>query len=761
MATKSAQAGSAASAEKLKLRNRLDESRSPYVRGHMRNPVAWQIWSPEAIQLARKHNRLIFLSIGYAACHWCHVMERESFENDEVARLLNASFIPIKVDREERPDVDRIYMNYVQATTGSGGWPLNVFITPGLEPVFGGTYWPGPASNAPALMPDQVGFLEILKKIRDVWDEQEARCLESAKDILAQLREFAEEGNHGRVGGGAEGEGLELDLLEEAYQHFAGRYDKVNGGFAVAPKFPTPANLSFLLRLGAYPSAVQDVVGDDECENAAFMALTTLRNMTRGGIHDQVGHGFARYSVTADWSLPHFEKMLYDQAQLLNAYLDAFLVSRDPEMLGAVYDISDYLTLDALAAPRGGFHSAEDADSYHRPADAEKREGAFYLWTRKEFDTILGEREAEVCAKFWNVNRHGNVAPENDAHDEFMDQNVLAVVSTPAQLAKDFGMSEEEVVKIIKDGRRKLRAHRDDLRPRPKLDDKIVTSWNGLAIGALARTSAVLESIDAERASAYRACAERAVAFIRRNLLDERKATLKRVYREGPGDTPGFADDYAFLIAGLLDLYQATFDEDHLELADRLQKTQLSLFWDSSTPTSSAFFSTVASAPDLILRLKDGMDSAEPSTNGLSAQNLHRLSSLLNDESYAAYARKTCQAFEAEIMQHPFLFSSLLPAVVAGALGTRSIVVVGAAEEEAVKRLRAQTTLSGLTTIARYEPGGWLARRNALLATVKEGDEARVMVCEGGTCREEALLPGGEVGALDMKALETVVGGIR
>ena len=329
------------------------------------------------------------------------------------------------------------------------------------------------------------------------------------------------------------------------------------------------------------------------------MALTTLRNMTRGGIHDQIGHGFARYSVTADWSLPHFEKMysittdfhlasltrdtcrLYDQAQLLNVYLDAFLVSRDPEMLGTVYDIADYLTTDALAAPRGGFYSAEDADSLYRSTDTEKREGAFYVWTRKEFDTVLGEREAEVCAKFWNVKRHGNVASENDAHDEFINQNVLAVVSTPAQLAKDFGMSEEVVVKILKQGRAKLRTHRDSARCRPNLDDKIITGWNGMAIGALARVSAVLEQVDPKRSADYREHAEKAVAFLREHVLDESTDTLKRVFREGAGETAGFADDYAFMIDGLLDLYEATFNETYLELADRLQSKSFPLLTSS------------------------------------------------------------------------------------------------------------------------------------------------------------------------------------
>lgn len=275
----------------------------------MNNPVAWQLWNAESLALAKQHNKLLFVSIGYAACHWCHVMERESFENDQIADILNDSFIPIKIDREERPDIDRIYMNYVQATTGHGGWPLNVFLTPDLQPIFGGTYFPGPDSEM-AKRGQGMSFLALLDRIKMIWTTQRERCISSAKAVTEQLKEFAQEGNLGHGSRLAEdGDGLELELLEEAYGHFANKYDGVHGGFGNEPKFPTPANLSFLLTLGQFPGAVKDVVGHDECASAAKMVLKTLRQMARGGIHDQVGNGFARYSVTKDWSLPHFEKM--------------------------------------------------------------------------------------------------------------------------------------------------------------------------------------------------------------------------------------------------------------------------------------------------------------------------------------------------------------------------------------------------------------------------------------------------------------------
>jgi uncharacterized protein YyaL (SSP411 family) len=500
----------------------------------------------------------------------CHVMERESFENEEIATILNNEFIPVKVDREERPDIDRIYMNFVQATTGAGGWPLNVFVTPALEPVFGGTYWPGPNSST-APFEDQVDFLSILNKLSAAWKEQEEKCRLDSGQILQQLKEFAADGTFGnRLGEG--GDGLDIELLEEANAHFASTFDKKNGGFGSAPKFPTPSKLNFLLRLGQYPQVVKDVVGPGECINAENIAISTLRKMARGGIHDHIGNGFARYSVTADWSLPHFEKMLYDNAQLLHTYLDGFLRSKDADMLGAVYDIATYLTT-SLAHSDGGFYSSEDADSYYRKGDAEKREGAYYVWTKRELENILGPQKEPIVSAFFNVSSHGNVLPENDVHDEFLDQNVLAIVSSPGVLGSQFGVDEGEVVRIIKEGKVELRAHREKERVRPALDDKIVVSWNGIAIGGLARTAAVTRGFDPAKSKKLLESAIKAANFIRRELYDEQEKLLYRVYREGRGDTKGFADDYAFLIEGLIDLYEATFEESWLRWADELQST--------------------------------------------------------------------------------------------------------------------------------------------------------------------------------------------
>ncbi|KAF3086999.1 hypothetical protein TWF706_011288 [Orbilia oligospora] len=726
---------------KLKLVNQLANSTSPYVRSHANNLTAWQQWTPESLALAKSENRLIFLSSGYAACHWCHVMERESFQDAYVAKILNDNFIPIKIDREERPDIDRIYMNYVQATTGSGGWPLNVFLTPNLEPVFGGTYWPGPNATDGPSMKDQIGFVEVLDKIVKVWKEQQDKCLASAKDILKQLKEFSDEGLKEQGGNQDGAEILEIDLLEEAYQHFLSRYDTTHGGFGTEPKFPTPTNLAFLLRLSSLSSVVEDVVGDVECERAKFMAVTTLRHMSRGGIHDHIGNGFARYSVTADWSLPHFEKMLYDNAQLISVYLDAYLLTKDKEMLDAALDAADYLCLGPLSHKDGGFYSAEDADSYARKGDTEKREGAFYVWDKKEFIKVLGEQDAEVCSKYWGVRTDGNVDPARDIHDEFLHQNVLQISQTPAQIGSMLGLSETAIVEKIKNGRAKLREYRERERPRPILDDKILTGWNGLAIAALSRLAAALEIIDAEKSKFYLSQAIRAAEFIRKNVFDQRTLGLKRVWREAPGTTKAFADDYAYLIYGLISLYEATFDAGWLRWAHSLQAAQTKLFWDEA---QGGFFSTERDAPDLILRLKDGLDSAEPSTNGISAANLYKLGSLLGDASFSSLASKTCNVFSTELMQHPFLFSTMLPSVVALNLGTGTVIIAGKKSDPTISAYRAKlrTQLFTNTSIIVVDPTEksdditWFTGKNEILKDILKSAATKpiVQVCQNQTC---------------------------
>ncbi|KAF3807399.1 Spermatogenesis-associated protein 20 [Colletotrichum gloeosporioides] len=703
--------------------NRVGQSKSPYVRSHAEGKVAWQLLDDETIDRAKKENKLIFLHIGFKACHYSRLTSTECFTHSECAKILNESFIPVIIDREERPELDTIYMNYVQAVSGNGGWPLNLFLTPELEPVFGGTYYPAPEPNNGSSGDDErLDFLAILKKLQKVWKEQEARCRQEAKEVVVKLHDFAAEGTLGatstvepgvagsqsatlaRSETGLEHPGtgrtaavvsseLDLEHLEEAYTHIAGTFDPVYGGFGVAPKFPTPPKLSFLLRLPRYLAPVQDVVGETECAHAAEMALFTLRKIRDSGLRDHVGgHGFARYSVTADWSVPRFEKLVVHNALLLGLYLDAWLIATGGEKNGEFYDVVvelvDYLTSAPISLPDGGFVSSEAADSYRR-GDRHLREGAYSLWTRREFDSVIGDdHEAALAASYWNVLEDGNIEPDQDPNDEFVNENILRVVKDKAEIGRQAGITIDDVERVLASAKQKLKAHREKERTRPEADTKIVAGRNGLVIGALARTGSALAPFDADRSNACFEAASKAAAFIRANLWDENEKILYRIYSEGRGDTKGLADDYAHLIEGLIDLYEATGEEKWAEFADELQKVQIDIFYDSTsvpatTPTSptarsscGAFYTTPENAPHTILRLKDGMDTALPSTNAVSVSNLFRLGIMLSDEAYTALARESINAFEAEILQYPWLFPGLLSGVVTARLGGATWVVI-------------------------------------------------------------------------------------
>ena len=665
----------------------------------------------------------------------------------------------------------------VQATTGSGGWPLNVFLTPDLEPVFGGTYFPGPDSVSNV---GSVSFLDLLGKLKNIWQLQEQRCRESAKEITAKLRQFAEEGVHSHSSQQAS-EPLDLDLLEEAYRTIAHAYDRTNGGFSSAPKFPTPIRLKFLLQLGQWPAPVTDIIGGEEIGNAAKMALHTLRQILRGGIRDHVGFGFARYSVTKDWSLPHFEKMLYDQAQLLDVYTDAFLLTRDTEFLASIYDIATYLTTPPMAREGGGFFSSEDADSAPSFTDKEKIEGAFYVWTQKTLSSILtAPHEAEVVTRFYNVKADGNIDAKHDPHDELMNQNVFSIVDSPNKIGKDLGLLESNIISIIRSARLKLRKYRDTQRPRPALDDKIVVNWNGLAIASLARASTAIASVDSGTSKTWLNAALAAATFIKTTMWDENSSTLWRIFRETRAPIRGLADDYAALILGAIELYGATFDEAWLRWADELQKAQIrdfaapdGGFYTTPNPASSSPSATsaITEGSDLLMRLKQGMDGAEPSANALSAGNLCRLGSLLEDEEYVALAKKTIGAFEAEIEQYPSSFPGMLSAVAWLAIGGKGVWVVGGDDADESKALgeptvdakeaaetnpgsskdpKAPFTASGTLRRLRSQAGvgrtilrvrakdDWLRARNPLVLAldVKEGDPLKVVVCEQGACRD-------------------------
>ncbi|CAM1506305.1 Fc.00g059460.m01.CDS01 [Cosmosporella sp. VM-42] len=682
------------------LRNRANDSRSPYIKAQVDGSVLWQLLDDEAVERARKENKLIFLHIGYKACHYCRLMFLESFSNPDCAAILNENFVPVIVDREERPDLDTIYMNYVQAVSNVGGWPLNLFLTPNLEPVFGGTYWPGPGMRrrtADDNTDEVLDFLMILKKLRNVWSDQEARCRKEATEVIGQLREFAAEGTLGTraitasntiapAGWGAPAVShsgrkendtaevsteLDLDQLEEAYTHIAGTFDPVYGGFGLAPKFPTPPKLAFLLRLLKFPRAVQDVVGEAECKHATEIALDTLRKIRDGALRDHVGGtGFSRCSVTPDWGIPNFEKLVVDNALLLSLYLEAWTMGggkEDSEFYDIVLELAEYLSSAPIALTEGGFASSEAADSHYRRGDKEMREGAYYTWTRREFDSVLGEVDkliSTVMATHWAIREDGNVDEDHDPNDDFINQNILRVDRTVDQLSQQFSIPVEKVEQYIQSAKPLLKARRDKERVRPEVDGKVVAGWNGLVISALARTATALKELKPELSEMCLSLAKNAVVFIQVKLWDEDEKIMYRIWKDDR-EIKGFADDYAYLILGLLDLFEATIDESYLQFADVLQQTQINLFLDPA----GAFFSTTASSPHTILRLKDGMDTSLPSTNATTVANLFRLADLLSDDALAALARQTINAFEAEMLQHPWLFPGLLDGVVSARLG--------------------------------------------------------------------------------------------
>ena len=522
--------------------NRLAHEKSPYLLQHAHNPVDWYPWGEEAFAKARRENKPIFLSVGYSTCHWCHVMAHESFENEEVAAIMNREFVNIKVDREERPDVDRVYMTFVQATTGSGGWPMSVWLTPDLKPFVGGTYFP------PEERYGQPAFKKVLERIATAWKEDHDKIVEQGSKIVEALRESQS---------AAPGEGkIDGSVADAAYSQIDRSYDPKEGGFGNAPKFPRPVTLNFLTRFYARDPK------SDSGKHALDMALFTLRKMAAGGMHDHIGGGFHRYSVDRYWHVPHFEKMLYDQAQLAVAYLDAFQITKDKQYESVARDILDYVARD-MTSKEGGFFSAEDADSpvvWNRCIASHKTaEGAFYVWTKKEIDDALGD-SAEVFDFHYGVQAHGNAPEGSDPHDEFRGKNILIERHTIAETARHFKKSEAEIAKVLAQSREKLFAIRAQ-RPRPHLDDKIIAAWNGLMISAYARAAQVIDD------PRYLEIATRAANFLRTNLYDPSRKILYRSYREGRSNIEGFADDYALVVQGLLDLYEASFDVEWLKFA--------------------------------------------------------------------------------------------------------------------------------------------------------------------------------------------------
>jgi len=684
--------------------NRLAHEKSPYLLQHAHNPVDWYPWGEEAFEKARRENRPIFLSVGYSTCHWCHVMERESFENEEIAQALNQNFVSIKVDREERPDVDRMYMLFVQASTGSGGWPMSVWLTPERKPFFGGTYFP------PDNRYGRPGFRAVLERLSEAWRQDRPRVEASGDQVIEQLREYASlspaETTPGR------------EVLDRAFQAFRRVFDSQLGGFGRAPKFPRPSVHNFLVRYYAE-------TGNEE---ALEMVLTTLREMVKGGMNDQIGGGFHRYSVDERWFVPHFEKMLYDQGQLAVSYLEAFQITRDGQYAAAARDIFTYLLRD-MTDPGGGFYSAEDADSASDPAlTDEKGEGAFYIWRRQEIDDALDPDAAAMFCYRYGVEPNGNV--EEDPQGEFRGANILYQAHTIDETAVQSGVTAEAVRAGLQRASAKLLEIRAR-RPRPLRDDKVLASWNGLMISAFAKGAQILN--DARYAEAARAAAD----FLRRHLWDDQRQILRRRHRGGESAIDGFLDDYAFCGLALLDLYETTFEARDFEWAVRLAERAIELFADAD---NGGFFSTAGDAPDALLRLKDDYDGAEPSGNSGMALLLLRLARMTDRADLRAAAEHTLRAFASRMEESGTGVPQMLVAH-GFALGRpREIVLAGPRSDPAMLEMLASIR-------RRFLPGAVVMRseQSALPMSVL-GGAATAYVCENFACN----LPVTNASALDV-----------
>ncbi|EEF62149.1 protein of unknown function DUF255 [Pedosphaera parvula Ellin514] len=660
--------------------NRLAREKSPYLLQHQYNPVDWYGWGEEAFAKARKENKPIFLSIGYSTCHWCHVMERESFEKEEIGKYLNEHFVSIKVDREERPDVDKIYMTFVQSTSGQGGWPLNCFLTPDLKPFYGGTYFP------PESKYGRPSFLDLLKHINQLWETRHGDVTNSAVQLHEQLAQMtAKETTNGLA--------LTQAVLNKAAGQLKEMYDSRNGGFGDAPKFPQPSQPAFLLRYGVHSN-------DQE---AIAMVLNTCDHMARGGIHDQIGGGFARYAVDAKWLVPHFEKMLYDNAQLVNLYLDAYLVSGETRYADTARDVIGYVLRDMTHA-EGGFYSAEDADS-------EGKEGKFYCWTRVELAKLLTPEEFNVAVKYFGITEGGNFVDHSDP-EPLPNQNVLSIVDSNLPRADE---------PLLQSAKQKMFAARSK-RVRPHLDDKILASWNGLMLSAIARAYAVLGDKE------YLTAAEHNLSFLQSKLWDAKTKTLYHRWRDGERDTAQLHETYAFLLNGVVDLYEATLDPRHLEFAISLADAMIAKFYD---PAEGGFWQS-AGAPDLILRIKEDYDGAEPSGNSVATLTLLKLAAITDRADYRKAAEGTMRLFADRLQRFPQAVPYMLMAVDFSLQEPKRVVIAGnRAEPEAQKLLRAAHSV--------YQPAkvvlGNVGPVEEFARTLPAKQGATVYICTAKACQ--------------------------
>ncbi|MCL4341969.1 MAG: thioredoxin domain-containing protein [Candidatus Thermoplasmatota archaeon] len=616
--------------------NRLANEKSPYLLQHAHNPVNWYPWGDEAFEAAARENKLIFLSIGYSTCHWCHVMERESFTDKEVADAMNETFISIKVDREERPDIDDIYMTVCQMTLGGGGWPLNVILTPDRRPVFALTYMPKESRRG------MMGILELCSNLKELWSNDREGVEKRANEIMVNLERNARKTRNGEIG---------KDVFQNAFQGFLDSFDDANGGFGTSPKFPTPHNLMYLTR---YYRRTGE-------KRSLEMVTKTLEKMRNGGIFDQIGFGFHRYSTDAAWVVPHFEKMIYDQALLIMAYAEAFQATRNDFYRKVATEIFEFVKRE-LTDPEGGFYSALDADS-------EGMEGKFYTWTAAELRSILGEDAYQIFSDYFNVIETGNFVEESTGRRT--GRNLLTVNYHMKEFASDRNIDEKDLEAILEDSRKKLLAYREK-RIKPHLDDKILADMNGLMIAALSYAGRTLKNREMVES------AKKSAEFILHNMLSH-NGTLYHRYREGNVAIEGFLDDYSFMIYGFLELYESTMNPEYARRALELQDSLNRMFTDSE---NGGFYMSSSDRKDLVIRTKQAHDGAVPSGNSIEMMNLVKFYLLKSDPEYEEMAYRTINAFGREIENSPTNYSFSLMAADILMNKSYSIVVVGDRDDE-------------------------------------------------------------------------------
>ncbi len=692
--------------------NRLANEQSPYLLQHADNPVDWYPWGEEAFNSARELDRPIFLSIGYATCHWCHVMEHESFEDDEVARLMNEAFVNVKVDREERPDIDGIYMAVAQMATGQGGWPLTIVMTPDRLPFFSGTYFPRESRFG------RPGMLDLVPRIRELWQTRRDDLLTAAQETYDRLQSLAEADRSGRA--------LDTETLSRGFQELELEFDRERGGFGRAPKFPTPHRLLFLLRFWRRTGA----------DRALEMVVETLDSLRAGGIFDQVGYGFHRYSTDDRWFLPHFEKMLYDQALLVMAYVEAFQVTSDMRHAVVAQQVLEYLQRD-MTAPDGGFYSAEDADS-------EGEEGKFYLWSEEELRQVLGESDAALAAATWGIRPGGNFVDE--ATGERPGTSIPHLAKPLAARAIEVGLPPSELELRLESVRERLLEHRSR-RIRPLLDDKILTDWNGLMIAALAKAGKALDMPE------YVEAASRAAKFLWTTMQADGR--LLHRYRGGDADIEGNLDDYAFFAWAEIELHQATQDPEHLRRAIVLTDAMLERFRDGA---SGGLFFSPSGRQDLIVRQREVYDGAVPSGNSVALSNLLRLARLTARPEYERAAGEISRAFSRTVDSHPSAFSMFLCGLELVADGGQELVIAGDPESVAVKEMLDVASRGfepHLVTILRPAgaDGGGVMEVAPFLVEFRDepGAEATAYLCSGLMC-ERPVTSAAELESLLMRA---------